>query len=96
LFGHAAVHHNTAVNGGGILSDAGTVTLNDNTSIHHNTASLDGGGIYADNTTVALKAFSSITYNSAGDDGGGIFDGGGNTITLVPGDVHLNTPDGVS
>ncbi|HEX8264109.1 MAG TPA: CSLREA domain-containing protein [Pyrinomonadaceae bacterium] len=66
---------NSAVNGGGIRNNAGTVTIPSNVSITHNTASGTGGGISNAGTLSAL-ATPTITNNIASGNGGGIFNTG--------------------
>jgi CSLREA domain-containing protein len=67
---------NSAVNGGGIRNNAGTVNITaTNDSITHNTATGTGGGISNAGTLGAL-ATPTITNNIASGNGGGIFNTG--------------------
>ena len=66
---------NSAVNGGGIRNNAGTVTIPASPSITFNTASGTGGGISNAGTLSAL-ATATITNNTATGNGGGIFNSG--------------------
>jgi CSLREA domain-containing protein len=66
---------NSAVNGGGIRNNAGTVNIPSGASITHNTASGTGGGISNAGTLSAL-ATPTITNNIATGNGGGIFNTG--------------------
>jgi predicted outer membrane repeat protein len=52
------------------------VTLNDDSSVHHNTATGDGGGVWIDGLdTLRLSGTSSISRNTAGGNGGGVYSG---------------------
>lgn len=78
--------------GGGILFDGGTHTL-DNTIVTGNTAWGPGGGIYNQGATVILQNGSSVTGNIAKTNGGGIYNAHG-TVTLQKGTtVSGNTPN---
>ena len=83
---------NTAVNGGGIRNNAGTVTLPANASITFNTASGTGGGISNVGTLSAVST-ATITNNTATGNGGGIFNSGTLGAITTP---TLNSNSGAS
>jgi hypothetical protein len=88
------VHDNaSAQNGGGIFVQAGSVTLDDGSSIEMNTAQ-QGSGIYATtNSVVTLKPGSQVFQNHASVQGGGILTRN-STLTLEGGSsVEENTTD---
>ena len=74
VLNNSTVTGNTGFSGAGILAWAGTVTLNDGSSVHHNTSNY-GAGIHVYNyynyVTVTLNDASSIHHNTAVWGGGG-------------------------
>lgn len=83
---------NTAVNGGGLRNNAGTVTIPASASITHNTATGMGGGISNVGTLSALSS-ATITNNTATGNGGGIFNSGTLGTLTTP---TLNNNSGAS
>jgi hypothetical protein len=82
----ASVSNNASGAGGGLFELGGSVTLNDNSSIHDNTASTvdgRGGGIFvgSDGVTTTLNGSSSIYDNTAAN-GGGVFNWCGSSLIL--------------
>jgi CSLREA domain-containing protein len=67
---------NSAVNGGGIRNNAGTVTIPASASITHNTATGGTGGGISNAGTLSALATATITNNIATGNGGGIFNTG--------------------
>jgi len=81
----------TKVNGGGVYSSGGILSVIDST-IDGNFATGSGGGIYAGNhVTVTITEESKITYNRAGVSGGGLFaTGDGSSLTMTGGEIGYN------
>lgn len=90
--------------GGGLVNNAGKITLNGASAIRDNVAgpastanwSLGGGIYFVNGGSLTLSNSAFITGNSAADNGGGIYriDGGSGTITgVTAANVYLNTPN---
>ena len=93
LMEFSEVFDNLAVNGGGIYSASGSVTIRDS-QVYHNQASGDGGGIYIASGTATISG-STISNgpdggNTAFSEGGGLFAGAEATVTISSTAVEAN------
>jgi hypothetical protein len=82
------VRHNTALNGGGISNDRGTLTVI-NSRIEENTATVGGGGVSNDRGNVTLREGTLLYLNTALSGGGLQNDRG--TTTLLSSAIVQNT-----
>lgn len=83
----------SAVWGGGILVDAGTLILESDSRIEVNTAAKAGGIFARNNSTVTLKQGSRVFKNHATVDGGGVYASGATLILEDGGSIEENIAD---
>jgi hypothetical protein len=90
---------NGSYGGGGLFSEASTVTLKGTTSVTGNTAAARGGGVYLIDGSFTMESTASITGNTAACYGGLYSDNASGTYTTVTGvsssTVNANTATGV-